>query len=380
KPTKIFEPPRFTPFAVIGREYVSATSMVLTVRPRAGSVERECGDQDPYAEAWERGPWSVEAKQPELQIARAYTPLPPLDGNGKRDLRFLIRREERGEVSRYLHGLPLGAQVELRGPKTEAELPAAVSDVVFLAGGTGIAPALQVVYTLLERRKGGEMLRIRVVWANRKREDCIGGASAHHPPPRTGNGNGNGTANTTPGPGYIVRELQNLQRKYPQNLQVQYVVDEEGTALDQKRIAPLLNIPQSDARTVKYSPVTTRIDSKLLFVSGPDGFVDYLAGPKKWEGGKEGQGELGGRFKTYGGTGLEGVEAVKWTAFECTIFCVVGGFESWGLMIKIRRLSGQRQSRTLSYIRQNTNTLGVPLQESLIHHLASRLFRASGTD
>ncbi|TVY85977.1 Cytochrome c mitochondrial import factor, partial [Lachnellula willkommii] len=304
KPTKIFDPPRFTPFAVIAREYVSATSMVLTLRPRAGSgsIERECGDQDPYAEAWERGPWSVEAKQPELQIARAYTPLPPLEGNGKRDLRFLIRREERGEVSRYLHALPLGAQVELRGPKTEAELPATVSDVVFLAGGTGIAPALQVVYTLLERRKGGQMPRIRVVWANRKREDCIGGASSttHHLPTLNGSSNGNDNENTTPGPGYIVRELQNLQRKYPGNLQVQYVVDEEGTALDQKRIAPLLGTPQADASTVKYSPVTTRIDSKLLFVSGPEGFVEYLAGPKKWEGGKEGQGELGGVLRRMG--------------------------------------------------------------------------------
>lgn len=294
--------------------------MLLTLRPRGvGSAVQG----DPYEEAWGKGTWSVEVKQPELQIARAYTPLPPLEGfssglvgsagmvqggggggagGGGADLRFLIRREERGEVSRYLHGLPLGAQVELRGPKTEAELPAAVSDVVFLAGGTGIAPALQVVYTLLERRKGDKLPKIRIVWANRKREDCIGGAPStdHH----TSTGNGNDSANAAPAPapapGYMVRELSNLQLKYPENLQVQYVVDEEGTVLDQKRITPLLSTPRSGARTVKYSPVTTRIDEKLLFVSGPEGFVDYLAGPKRWEGGKEGQGELGGVLRRMG--------------------------------------------------------------------------------
>ncbi|TVY37034.1 COPII coat assembly protein [Lachnellula occidentalis] len=293
---KIFDPPRFTPFSIIRREQVSATSILLTLRPRdARGVE--C--KDPYGEFWGKGTWSVEVKQPELQIARAYTPLPPLEGGGKGgggDLRFLIRREHRGEVSRYLHGLQVGAQVELRGPKIEAELPAEVSDVVFLAGGTGIAPALQVVYTLLERRKGDmdKLPKIRIVWANRKREDCVGGGHGTDRNTLTGKGNENAA------PGYMVRELQNLQDKYPDNLQVQYVVDEEGTVLDQKRIAPLLNPTQSDAKTVKYSPITTRIDSKLLFVSGPEGFVEYLAGPKKWEGGKEGQGELGGVLRRMG--------------------------------------------------------------------------------
>ncbi|TVY40297.1 Cytochrome c mitochondrial import factor [Lachnellula subtilissima] len=297
---KIFDPPRFTPFSITRREHVSPTSIILTLRPKdARSVECE----DPYREVWGKGTWSVEVKQPELQIARSYTPLPPgvgaggRSGSGGADLRFLIRREERGEVSRYLHSLQVGAQIELRGPKVEVELPAAVSDVVFLAGGTGIAPALQVVYTLLERRKeGGDTDRlpnIRIVWANRKREDCVGGYGGDHNPP-TGNRDGNAA------PGYIVRELQGLQEKYPENLQVQYVVDEEGTMLDQKRITSLLNTRQSDAKTVKYSPVTTRIDSKLLFVSGPEGFVNYLAGPKKWEGGREGQGEIGGVLRRMG--------------------------------------------------------------------------------
>jgi len=33
---------------------------------------------------------------------------------------------------------------------------------------------------------------------------------------------------------------------------------------------------------------------KLLFISGPEGFVNHFAGPKRWEDGKEGQGVVAG--------------------------------------------------------------------------------------
>lgn len=228
----------------------------------------------------------MEFKQPELQIARSYTPLPPREGDlNTGDLRFLIRLEHKGEVSGYLHRLRMGREVEIRGPKMEVKLPQDITNVVFLAGGTGIAPALQVVHTLLERRDKTKP-KIRIVWANRRREDCVGGYAEMV----------NVRSTKDIAAGYIVQELEKLQDKYPYNLQVDYVVDEEGTFLDQKRIAPLI----STSSEVKHGPVTTRIDSRLLFVSGPEGFVGYLAGPKKWEGGAERQGELGGVLRRMG--------------------------------------------------------------------------------
>lgn len=228
----------------------------------------------------------MEFKQPELQIARSYTPLPPREGDQNfGDLRFLIRLEHKGEVSGYLHRLRMGGEVEIRGPKVEFELPQEVTDVVFLAGGTGIAPALQVVHTLLKRREGKKP-KIRILWANRRREDCVGGYTDMV----------NVGTRKDADAGYIVQELEKLQDRYPYNLQVDYVVDEEGNLLDQKRIAPLI----STSSEVKYGPVTTRIDSRLLFVSGPEGFVGYLAGAKKWERGKEAQGELGGVLRRMG--------------------------------------------------------------------------------
>jgi hypothetical protein len=284
KDKKIFNSPRFTPFTIIKRDIVSPSSIILTLRPHSDLLNPHASD--PYKESWEKGPWSVEVKQPELQIARSYTPLPPAESDSIGDLRFLIRREHKGEVSSYLHALPVGSKLELRGPNLEFYLPQEITDVVFLAGGTGIAPAMQVAYNLLERRPDdAKTPRIQIVWANRRREDCEDGTSSRNDP------NSNGRT------GHIVRELQNLQLKYPDNFSVEYLVDEEGTYLDQKRIAELTKKTGSEAKfgsVALRGAIATRIDSKLLFVSGPEGFVNFLAGPKRWEGGKEVQGEVGG--------------------------------------------------------------------------------------
>ncbi|PQE03457.1 Riboflavin synthase-like beta-barrel protein [Rutstroemia sp. NJR-2017a BVV2] len=277
KQDKVFDAPRFTPFAIVSREDVSPTSMILTIRPKTKL------DSDPYTEYWQKGLWSVEFKQPLLQIARSYTPLPPTENTANGDLRFLIRKEPTGEMSNYLFGLSVDGKVEVRGPHSEFDMPENVQNVVFLAGGTGIAPALQVVHTLLEaRKKEAAKPRIHIIWANRRREECIG-AGAYVPDRYS-------TGRTTEDLGVMVRQLQELQDKYPENLRVDYVVDEERTFIDQKMIS----------RAIKPSPESqddndlAQSNSKLLFVSGPEGFINYFAGPKKWWNGKETQGKLGG--------------------------------------------------------------------------------------
>ena len=203
----------------------------------------------------------MEVKQPELQIARSYTPLPPTKPEESVDLRLLIRKEPKGEVSGYLHHLPVGAKIELRGPHSGYEIPDDIQEVVFLAGGTGIAPALQVAYNLLERRNSENKVMVRIVWANRKREDC------------------------QQQKGLIVQELEGLRQRHPDRLSVEYLVDEEKTFLDQKKILRVTSeAPKNDGK----------IRPKLLLISGPEGFINYYAGPKKWEGGKEGQGQVAG--------------------------------------------------------------------------------------
>jgi ferredoxin-NADP reductase len=271
--SKLFDPPRFTPFTIIKKEVVSPTSIILTLRPQRGPKNESTTDI--YKEWWEHGIWSVEVKQPELQISRSYTPLPPSKPHENGDLRFLIRKEHKGEVSGYLHRLTVGSKIELRGPHLGFDLPEDAAEVVFLAGGTGIAPALQVAHTFLERRnKSGNQARIRIVWSNRRREDCEGGRGQMD----------NMAWESGKQTGRIVQELETLQQRHPGRLTVDYYVDEENKFLDQRKLS----------RITRSSEKDTRIGSKLLFISGPEGFVNYFAGPKKWEGGKEGQGKVAG--------------------------------------------------------------------------------------
>ena len=259
---KPFDPPRFSPFKVVKRDIVSPTSVILTVQRFTN------GTEDLYKDMWDKGIWSVEVKQPELQIARSYTPLPPINPVGYSELRFLIRKEHRGEVSGYLHRLGFGSQIELRGPHPGFDVPEDVAEVVFIAGGTGIAPALQAAYTTLERRNTGA--RVRIVWSNRWRDDCQGG--------------GQSKLIGRKEPGLIVQEFEALQKRYPGRLTVDYFVDQENTFLNQKTISQLT---QDSGRTNGQGP-------KLLFVSGPEGFINHFAGPKMWENGKEGQGVVAG--------------------------------------------------------------------------------------
>ncbi|KAH8586137.1 hypothetical protein B0O99DRAFT_656994 [Bisporella sp. PMI_857] len=240
---------------------------------------------DPYAEQWKEGIWSVEFKQPQLQIARHYTPLPPVLSpieNQHGALRFLIRTEKGGEMSNYLAMLAAGDKLELRGPHSSLKLPKHLADVVFLAGGTGIAPAMQAAYTLLENQSAeySSQLNIHIVWANRRREDCAGGGES------LDESNVYSTATT----GKLVRELWALQERHPKNLRIDYLVDEEKTILNQKRVSSLLR-RDTQVSSPAFHP---SIDSKLIIVSGPEGFVNYLAGPKKWWEGKELQGDLDG--------------------------------------------------------------------------------------
>jgi cytochrome-b5 reductase len=272
----VFDNPRFTPFKIVNREMVTSTSIILTLRTSNDSMAKLL--EDPYRDSWERGIWSVEIKQPELQIARSYTPLPPNEADLGSDIKLLIRKEHKGEMSAYIFSLPIQSKMQLRGRHPEFDIPHEVRDVIFLAGGTGIAPALQTAHTLLERRHADfdRPPNIHIIWATRRREDCLGGKELQDSDVPV--------ASERTGP--VVRELERLKRLFPERMTVEYLVDEERTFIDDKRIARWTN------ENVKTD--TEDAASRLILISGPEGFVNTLAGPKIWQDGKELQGELGG--------------------------------------------------------------------------------------
>lgn len=252
---------------------------------------------DPYASLWPTL-WSLTFRQPQLQVARSYTPLPPSDPTTSPStpgaLRFLIRCEHGGEVSSYLSALPVGATIDVRGPVVEYKFPGDVSEVVFLAGGTGIAPALQAVRAVLGEGEGDADKKVKILWANRNRSECAGA-----PVSSSWWGRIWGTA---PGqsepPSPLVEELRGLEARYGGRVEVKYFIDAEGTFIDRRGILEAVKSAKGEEKEGK----------KLVMVAGPEGFVKHYVGARVWEGGEEKQGPLGGVVK---GLGLGGWEVVK---------------------------------------------------------------------
>ncbi|PNS14409.1 hypothetical protein CAC42_3695 [Sphaceloma murrayae] len=250
----------FTVWKLREKQVLTPTNSVFALEPPDKKYEASSthgrgplsikGWWGPYDELWRDGTWAVTIKQPQLQVAREYTPLPPFpppfdlqdvcqdsgsdsgqmaagrqhgilsDGNTSNEIRLLIRKD--GETSAYVHARKLGQDVELRGPSRTLRQyginEGKVDEIVFLAGGTGIAPAMQLAHGVLVRKvseyeriscgvaedgtgrsKGrdarpsdvvehdatrlaalpasGDEPRISILWANRKREECADGQS-----------------------------------------------------------------------------------------------------------------------------------------------------------------------------------------------------------
>lgn len=106
--------------------------------------------------------WSIEVKQPEIMVARNYTPLPLRFVDGESDdlevinkndtensndgkLVLFIKNYDQGEVSKWIANLPLNHTIEIRGPFVEYSLSEQVNNVNFFAAGTAIVGPLQLL-------------------------------------------------------------------------------------------------------------------------------------------------------------------------------------------------------------------------------------------
>ncbi|KAH8888747.1 hypothetical protein GQ53DRAFT_230220 [Thozetella sp. PMI_491] len=335
----------FEPFTIVSREQVSPTSFIIDVQPTTSLQYDPSGfvathllrgvhrNMATVAKAWEHGLWHIEVKHPLIQVAREYTPLAPREGQEAYDLargslRFLIRTVDGGEVSHYLAGLGVGDEIELRGPHLGFEVQerlGSAGHLVFLAGGTGIAPALQAARAVLDgsSRDGsadsGQVVRnpiVSIIWANRRSSDCQGCNAI----------SSSFTMLAEKGSNAIVAQLAEMKRRHGNRLEVLCTVDEESnfinaaliTAAAIKESRPpsradhqgpvagcryhsVALLVASDGRDSGDGPCTCRgsdgklqAGKKLMMVSGPDGFVAALAGPKRWAEGKERQGPVGG--------------------------------------------------------------------------------------
>ncbi|KAL8846110.1 MAG: hypothetical protein Q9221_008778 [Calogaya cf. arnoldii] len=312
----------FQEYELVRNQKISATSYILKIQPSTfgNRAYKSRLDGQKITEASQKGIWSVQIKHPLLTIARLYTPIPTIlrdphaHALGEKanyqslnpqdnQLRFLIRNYPEGELSRFLSRLQPGARIELRGPYQEFEFPDHLEQVVFLAGGTGISPALQMAHTLLEDRSDTPKPRMTILWANRFAEDCKGGSieSPHHSGAffqqawRSVFGSHDPHPAIIPVPTYedspIVRELSALETRHPGIFRVGYFADDQQRFITERDVQAHVQEPES-RRSQRASDET--LGKKLIMISGPEGFVEHFAGPKAWKKGRELQGSLGG--------------------------------------------------------------------------------------
>ncbi|KAL8932448.1 MAG: hypothetical protein Q9216_006833 [Gyalolechia sp. 2 TL-2023] len=321
----------FQDYELLKNKRLSNSSNLLAIQPATFGPRayKTSLDNERVADAAKKGIWSVQIKHPLLTIARLYTPLPPFLSDSppptareefgflsnhpeENQLRILIRNHPEGELSRFLSRMQAGGRLELRGPYQEFEIPEDVKNIVFLAGGTGISPAIQMAHSLLQSPPDAPKPSLNILWANRHAEDCSGGPIASPLPsenfilrawssvagknkkePRNGV-----DPNQPESP--IVSELSTLKARYAGNLDISYFADERQRFITQRDIQRRLQSTGGDSRGSEESS-----GRNLILISGPDGFVEHFAGPKVWKEGRELQGNLGGvlqKMNLYGWT------------------------------------------------------------------------------
>lgn len=183
-PTEYLALNRFTPFVITSKLDIDRDHYLIELTPKFSKWKNTTTPE----KIWDGNKcWSVEIKQPQINVVRRYTPLPlelyhseftssPVvrvqdDASAEGKMVLYIKKYSQGEVARWIDSKPIGSELELRGPYVEFKFPVTknnnlekprvknvpsdtapdpkwpedLQNIAYFAGGTGITPALQVL-------------------------------------------------------------------------------------------------------------------------------------------------------------------------------------------------------------------------------------------
>ncbi|TFK30617.1 NADH-cytochrome b5 reductase [Coprinopsis marcescibilis] len=113
---------------------------------------------------------SISAEINGKTIIRNYTPISLDDDRGFFDL--IIKTYEKGNISRHVTTLSPGDKLKVKGPKGNFKYsPNLVSHLGMIAGGTGIAPMIQIIRGVL--RNPLDQTTISLIYANVNEDDIL---------------------------------------------------------------------------------------------------------------------------------------------------------------------------------------------------------------
>eukprot|EP01120_Amphizonella_sp_Union-15-10_P008249 TRINITY_DN2927_c0_g1_i1.p1 TRINITY_DN2927_c0_g1~~TRINITY_DN2927_c0_g1_i1.p1 ORF type:complete len:340 (-),score=58.28 TRINITY_DN2927_c0_g1_i1:36-1004(-) len=191
------------------------------------------------------------------EVIRPYTPITGTFDLGYFDL--LVKDYPKGVMSRHIHSLKPGDRLEVKGPIVKlAYKPNMRQKIGMLAGGTGITPMLQIIRAVLENNEDNTQLSL--IFANNTERDIL-----------------------------LKEQLDFLEQEFP-NFKVFYTIAQKSRSWN------------GGVGRVSEEMITQNLPSPsenpLVLVCGPDGFVEFLAGPKGPRPGT--QGPFGGLLKKLG--------------------------------------------------------------------------------
>jgi len=177
-------------------------------------------------------------------IVRPYTPVSKENVQGHFDL--IIKVYPDGPMSTHIDRLKPGDSLEVKGPISKFQYtPNMKKEIGMLAGGTGITPMLQLLYTILENP--ADKTRIHLVFCNKTVQDIL-----------------------------VKESLDMLVGKYPNRFRVYYMVDKAPERTTGYWGGGVGFITKEAIKANMPAPS----DNNLILVCGPTGFYKTVSGDK----------------------------------------------------------------------------------------------------
>lgn len=195
-------------------------------------------------------------------VFRPYTPISSNLARGYFDL--MIKTYPQGVMSKHFHTLKAGDAVELKGPIAKiAVTPNLKRRLGMIAGGTGIAPMLQVINAIVEDPV--DQTEVSLVFANATPDDIL-----------------------------LKSTLDSLAARYPAKLKVHYVVEAAtgsvGNVTPGKGADANVSLGRVSPQLLATTMPAPSADS-MVFVCGPPPMMEAVSGSKAKD---YSQGEVGG--------------------------------------------------------------------------------------
>ncbi|KAL4948916.1 hypothetical protein BDW69DRAFT_188823 [Aspergillus filifer] len=178
-------------------------------------------------------------------VTRSYTPVSNNLDRGR--LEMVIKCYPDGLLTGgYLASLPVGAEVQFRGPKGAMKyVPNMAKHIGMVAGGTGITPMYQLIRAICEDER--DTTSLSLIYANRNEEDIL-----------------------------LRSELERFARRYPKQFRIYYVLENTPEGWEGSR--GFVN------KKILEERLPASASDTMIMLCGPPGMVNAV---------KKGLGELG---------------------------------------------------------------------------------------